>query len=156
MKRGILVLLLLAGCAPDPSAIDGDTLRLVDNSTINTRLFGIDAPEIMQDCQRADGSFYQCGREAKAYLVSLIKGHEIKCHHQVMDKYGRSVAICYAYQSGVGIDISAAMVRAGWAVAYTHYTVKYLPQEIEAKAAKRGLWQGEFMVPFEWRTAHKR
>jgi endonuclease YncB( thermonuclease family) len=40
------------------------------------------------------------------------------------------------------------MVRSGYAVAYT---ALYLEQENEARAARRGLWAGEFERPHAYR-----
>ena len=53
-----------------------------------------------------------------------------------------------------GIDIGAAMVRAGWALAYRRYAKDYIADEQEAKAAKRGLWAGTFQTPEAWRRAN--
>ena len=50
-----------------------------------------------------------------------------------------------------GIDINAAMVRAGWAVAYKRYSNDYVADEAEARVAKRGLWAGTFQQPEKWR-----
>ena len=38
----------------------------------------------------------------------------------------------------------ARLVYEGLALAYRRYSKKYVPEEDEAKAAKRGLWAGEF------------
>jgi len=54
-----------------------------------------------------------------------------------------------------GRDIGAEMVGAGFALAYRQYGGKlYNALEAEAKAAKRGLWAGEFTPPWEWRKGH--
>ena len=40
----------------------------------------------------------------------------------------------------------------GLAVAYRHYSLKYVPNEDQAKSAKRGLWAGTFEMPREYRA----
>ena len=37
------------------------------------------------------------------------------------------------------------------ALAYRRYSKKYVPEEDEAKAAKKGMWAGEFVAPLDWR-----
>ena len=58
----------LQGVAGVGRVVDGDTLRLEGRTY---RLWGIDAPELIQVCQR-DGQAYACGREAAAYLRMLL------------------------------------------------------------------------------------
>src|SRR5215831_3938402 len=54
----------------DAHVVDGDTL--VVGST-KVRLFGIDAPEHDQTCQKA-GSAWRCGEAARDLLAELIAG----------------------------------------------------------------------------------
>lgn len=49
-------------------------------------------------------------------------------------------------------DIGAALVNAGWAVAYTKYTDIYVPYQQEAMKRRDGLWQGKFYMPADWRA----
>jgi len=128
-----------------PKVIDGDTLQ-IDATKI--RLFGIDAPEGKQSCER-DGVAWLCGQEAGAYLRKLVAGLPITCVQRNRDRYGRSVAVCKLPD---GRDIGAEMVGAGMALAYRRYggTI-YVSEESDAKAARRGLWVGSFVPPWEWR-----
>ena len=48
-------------------------------------------------------------------------------------------------------DIGAAIVNAGWAVAYPKHTDIYMPYQTQAGQNKRGLWQGDFYMPWDWR-----
>lgn len=48
-------------------------------------------------------------------------------------------------------DLSAWMVRAGWAVAFRKYSTAYVALEDEARLAHRGIWAGSFVVPELWR-----
>ena len=43
------------------------------------------------------------------------------------------------------------MVADGWAMAYREYSLDYVPQEDDARSAKRGIWQTEFVPPWDWR-----
>lgn len=119
--------------------IDGDSLVL-DGRQI--RLAGIDAPEYFQECYRADGSAYECGKESMYYLKKLInKAHEVSCKKKDIDRYERELCICKAD----GRSLNRAMVSAGHAVAYRYHW--YDKDQDQAKKAKRGIWQGRFMRP---------
>ena len=39
----------------------------------------------------------------------------------------------------------------GWAVAYRRYSHAYVELESAARAAARGVWAGEFVMPWDWR-----
>ncbi|MGC6535993.1 MAG: thermonuclease family protein [Candidatus Puniceispirillaceae bacterium] len=130
------------------SITDGDSIRSHD---IRIRLHGIDAPEMRQMCRDQSGKDYQCGHSAKTYLQDLLRtSSEVMCQHLDTDRYQRKIMRCFAK----GIDINAAMVRAGWAVAYRRYSVDYIAEEIAAKQDKKGLWQGHFEFPETWRRNH--
>ena len=51
--------------------------------------------------------------------------------------------------------MNAWLVREGWALAYG-YTTPYRPEEAEAQAARRSIWVGSFMPPWDWRHHHQR
>jgi endonuclease YncB( thermonuclease family) len=129
-------------------AIDGDSLRKGDGEF---RLFGIDAPELQQTCANRMGGDYPCGREAQRALARLIKGHDLACIIRETDRYGRGIADCAAG----GVDINAAMVRQGWAIAFHRPASPYTREEAEARKAERGIWQGSFEDPQSWRDAHR-
>lgn len=119
--------------------IDGDSLMV---GGVEVRLYGIDAPELHQRCDR-DGREVQCGREAARALVALIAGQPVSCRRRDRDRYGRTVAICTVEE----VDLGRAMVAAGHAVAYGAYS----GEEATAREARRGLWAGDFIRPREWR-----
>ena len=50
-----------------------------------------------------------------------------------------------------GFDIAANMVHTGWALAYRPESTAYVETEKKAKKARRGLWKGDFTLPWEWR-----
>ena len=43
------------------------------------------------------------------------------------------------------------MVQQGLALAYRRYSLDYVDEEADAQAARRGIWAGEFVKPWEWR-----
>ena len=127
--------------------IDGDTL---DVGGVRVRLHGIDAPESEQRC-RAAGERWSCGREATHALAGLIGGKSIACEERDRDRYGRVVAVC----SIAGIDLNGWMVGEGWAFAYRRYSNAYIAEESGARAARRGVWRGEVIPPWDWRRGKR-
>ncbi|HYD11549.1 MAG TPA: thermonuclease family protein [Allosphingosinicella sp.] len=128
--------------------VDGDTLRIGD---ARIRLHGIDAPERAQSCSDADGRRYRCGEEASAALARLIGDGRPDCAERDRDSYGRSVAICTVG----GRDLNRAMVAGGWALAYIRYSRDYEADEAAARRARRGVWQGSFERPDQYRAARR-
>jgi endonuclease YncB( thermonuclease family) len=123
--------------------IDGDSFEIGD---VGVRLFGVDAPEGRQPCVR-EGREWQCGEAAAAELRRLVGSRDVVCRKRDEDTYGRIVAVCH---SGT-VDLGAAMVRAGLAVAYRRYSDDYVDEERQAQAARRGVWAGTFASPEDWR-----
>ena len=130
------------------SVTDGDSLSI---SGIRVRLFGIDAPELNQNCYD-NGSAVACGEMSKIRLESLIGDSEVTCQRKSTDPYGRMVAICQIS----GVDLGRAMVESGWATAFRKYSEDYVPAELQARAAKSGLWQWHFQTPDDYRAAQQR
>lgn len=124
--------------------IDGDSLAIGD---VEIRLFGIDAPEFAQSCERA-GRIWPCGREAAEALRAAAAGREVTCRPRDRDRYGRTVAVCHAG----GLDLGAAMIKGGLAVAEGAYDA----DEREARDARRGVWSSTFERPADWRARHPR
>lgn len=150
---GATLLARQAGILPEEAgrytAIDGDSLR---KDGKDYRLHAIDAPELFQTCWRADGSEYNCGRDARDALRRLIGTASVTCQVLDTDRYGRGVAECRAGT----VNLNDAMVRAGWAIAYTRHGLDHAAAEDEARAARRGIWQGRFEQPEAWRSANRR
>ena len=67
------------------------------------------------------------------------------------DRYGRVVAVCRA----AGEDLNAWMVSQGWALAYRQYSRDYVGEEADARAARRGIWRGDFVEPWDWRPGER-
>ncbi|AJA07403.1 nuclease [Sphingopyxis fribergensis] len=165
--RPLLALLLLAGLAfvawawlPTPAlsvplvhVIDGDSLTVrQDDALLTIRLTGIDAIEYRQDCTRGT-TRWPCGREARAALEKLAGRGPLHCEVAAKDRYDRTLAVCRTAPFPGGIDLGAEMARLGWAIA-TGDT--YMVEEAEAQAKRRGIWQGDFVRPENWRAMHER
>ena len=132
--------------------IDGDTIKIDKNKI---RLYGIDAPEKKQQCQKMWLSIsfltlnknYQCGKISSNKLKVKINNKFIMCKSSNKDRYNRFIAECYKDK----ININKWMVSNGYAVAYKKYSKKFVTQENIAKKEKLGLWGGTFEMPWEWR-----
>jgi len=73
------------------------------------------------------------GQQAALALSDRIGRQTVDCVPHDVDQYGRIVAVC----STGGEDLSAWMVRQGWALAYRHYSTAYVADE-DAAASGRG------------------
>jgi endonuclease YncB( thermonuclease family) len=138
-----LILALVSQAAP-VRVVDGDTLGLGGE---RVRLYGIDAPERGQTCERS-GSPWQCGVAATAALAAWLDGKATTCIELDRDRYDRAVSTC----SADGQDVGQWMVRQGWAVEYRQYSDgRYARDEREAAARRVGIHAGTFARPSEWR-----
>lgn len=128
------------------SVIDGDTIEIHGQ---RIRLYGIDAPESRQVCTR-NKKPWRCGQLAAAALSDMIRRRPLRCVERDQDQYGRTVAICYLGNR----DVNGAMVLMGFALDYPQYSGgRYAGDEAIARRAKRGIWAGQFVKPWEWRHA---
>lgn len=125
--------------------IDGDSLRINGEEL---RLEGLDAPELRQNCADKAGRLIECGRLARRALEILLNGAPVTCQIGKADRYGRGLARCRVGH----IDVNAAMVRQGHAVAYGGYR----GEEAQARAESLGLWALSFERPETWRRQHAR
>lgn len=124
---------------------DGDSLR---SGTLRIRIFGIDAPELKQQCQEQNNISWACGLAAQQKLRSLIESQEaLHCKLRDVDRYGRLVMQCFQGD----VDIGAEMVRSGHALAYLAFSKIYAAEEQHARSVRHGVWRGEFLPPWEWR-----
>jgi endonuclease YncB( thermonuclease family) len=131
-----------------PGVVDGDTLTI---GATKVRLEGIDAPETDQVCLNAKGSHWACGIDARDQLASYIGGRVINCVPNGNDRYRRVLGTC-----SLGAEnLNQWMVEQGWALAYVRYSLAYVRAEQAARANQRGLWQGAFIAPWDWRHRNK-
>ena len=112
------------------------------------RLFGIDAPEFGQSCQRA-GQDWSCGSAAAERLAQLVTGKNVVCASVGKDQHGRLLGRCMVGTT----DVNRAMVASGHAVAFRRYSSDYVSAEDSARANKRGIWSGTFQMPSDFRHA---
>lgn len=129
---------------------DGDSLVIAGE---RVRLHGVDAFEGEQTCPMASGRAQPCGGDATRALARLVAGATIVCVRRDTDAYGRLVAQCRAGD----IDLAAALVRRGHALAFRRYAQDYAHDEAEARAAGAGVWAKDvsFTPPWEWRSRQR-
>lgn len=143
--RSFLVLGLLVlgpplfAAEPGVRVIDGDTLDLRGE---RVRLFGIDAPEARQTCDR-NGAVWRCGAWSARVLADAIEAGRVTCRAVDTDRYQRTVAICHAG----AVDLGQHMVQMGAARAYVRYSDRYLRDEAAAKRARAGVWAAKMVTP---------
>jgi endonuclease YncB( thermonuclease family) len=124
--------------------VDGDSIRMAGRSI---RLDGIDAPEWDQTCLDAGGRSWRCGGAATRALRERTRGQTVSCRPRALDHYGRTLAVCALAD---GSDLNAWLVRQGFAIA-SGFAGTYAAEQAEAKAARRGIWDGTFISPADWR-----
>jgi endonuclease YncB( thermonuclease family) len=129
-----------------PSVIDGDTLEIRGQ---RFRLHGVDAPESSQICLDSRGAKYRCGALAANKLSERIARRNVTCLEKDRDRYKRIVAVCKLGKE----DLNAWLVSSGFAVAYRQYSRDYVKQESAARASSRGLWAGQFQMPWDYRKS---
>jgi micrococcal nuclease len=126
--------------------VDGDTLRVrIDEappgleSLETIRMIGVDTPETVHP--RREVEFF--GREASEFTRQRLLGKSVflAFDWDLRDRYGRLLA--YIYDSG-GDCHNAALIREGYAHAYTAYAFQFMDEfralEQEARRQRRGLW----------------
>ena len=131
-----------------PRIVDGDTIVI---GATKIRLESIDAPELDQVCLDANRNHWTCGIEARDRLSAHIRDHSIECTPSGLDAYGRTLAMCTL----AGEDLNAWMVHEGWALAFVRYSKTYIADEESARAARRGIWSGAFIAPWDWRHRNR-
>jgi len=138
-----------SGALSGPAVVsDGDTLRIAGRVV---RLHAIDAPETGQVCRDASGRPWDCAGAAMHALARLA-ADGLACAPRGAGGYGRVAAVC---RTPAGIDVGAALVRSGLAVAYLRYGADYARHERAARAERRGVWQGRAERPEDWRRARR-
>lgn len=131
--------------------LDGDSFRLGNKAF---RLEAIDAPEYRQSCQDRAGAPWECGKASRASLETILRAPGLACQSRAQDGFRRALAIC---KTDATPDIGAAQVFAGMAVSDKFNGIRsYAREEDAAKTAARGIWQGSFIHPKEWRDANPR
>ncbi|XDZ65093.1 thermonuclease family protein [Alphaproteobacteria bacterium LSUCC0684] len=165
LRFGLIASILLlvsanAAIASENFVLISEKIRIVDGDTITLdgkkiRLLGIDAPELQQQCQDAEGNPWHCGARARDMLVGMLAAapSPVSCRITGQDRYKRLLGRCYAGSEDAGLDVQRALVRSGLAVA--EYTRDYLTEEDQAQTGKLGLWAGKFDRPKDWRQSRR-
>jgi endonuclease YncB( thermonuclease family) len=130
------------------SVIDGDTIEIRGQ---RIRLFGIDAPESSQLCERTTAERRRCGQQASFALADRIGRATVRCDPRDLDRYGRVVAVCFRGNE----DLNRWMVATGWAVAFSRYSLDYVADEAAARRSQVNIWSGNFDMPWDWRAQHQ-
>jgi len=154
MLAGALALVMTAAQAEQVQGrvvgvADGDTVTVLDDHRVQhkVRLAGIDAPE--------KGMPY--GQRSKQYLSDLVFGKTVTLEGDKVDRYGRTVAKVILN----GRDVNLAQIAAGMAWHYKKYDreqtandrMLYGAEELNARAARRGLWgDPQPVAPWDWRA----
>ena len=127
---------------------DGDSITVLDETHTQhkIRLTGIDAPERRQ----------AFGNVAKESLAEQVAGQSVAVEWDKVDRYGRKVGKVLLG----GLDSNLVQVKRGLAWHYKQYEREqspadrqsYAEAEVEARAAKLGLWRdAEPTPPWEFR-----
>jgi micrococcal nuclease len=128
---------------PVSSVVDGDTVKINVNGTIETfRLIGMDTPEVVDPRKTV-----QCfGKEASDKAKELLNGKKVRIEKDAtqgdLDKYGRHLA--YIYRED-GLFYNKYMIEQGYAHEYTYntpykYQVEFKAAQKSAEENQRGLW----------------
>lgn len=129
--------------------VTGSVLKI---KGVNVQLLGIDAPNPEQTCSNSRGLSYSCGKKSITWLQDWLHGQVVKCHILGNIEQHRATGVCFLGE----YDIAAAVVSAGWAVAYDKNTDVYEPYEQQARENLKGMWKGRFYRPSDWRKLQKR
>ncbi len=125
---------------------DGDTVTIeARGEEYRVRLTGIDAPERRQDF----------GSESTQHLQSLIANQIVTVISTKTDSYGRLLGKVVLKN----VDINLVMVTDGYAWWYKQYQKDhalidrflYQHAEEEARGARKGLWAGKPVAPWDYR-----
>ncbi|MDE0273162.1 MAG: thermonuclease family protein [Gammaproteobacteria bacterium] len=144
------------------NAIDGETLLL---RGVEVQLFGMDAVEVDQICQDAEGADYPCGRRATYALQTLLRTGAVVCFPLFTVNENRVVAVCELVEDGAEIpsspidflqderrrNLSRLMIAQGHALSIGIGSQYFGSDQDEAQRQRIGIWQGSFQPPSAWR-----
>jgi len=132
-----------------PIVVDGDTVML---NGAKVRLWGVDAPEMAQQCSADFQQTWRCGQEAAVALKQLIAAQDLACYEKARDGNGVMVGQCFVGQ----IDVNGWITKNGWALAFREHTTQYVSRESMAKLRRAGVWRtGGIESPSEWRARQR-
>lgn len=92
-------------------------------------------------------------RSTRSEQAGLVLDRQtVHCSRRDTDRYGRMVAVCIVSSASA----NAWLVEHGYAAAYRRYSKEYGRVEEAARAARRGLWAGQWQMPWEFRAKPSR
>ncbi len=153
-------LTIVAGLVPSANArevrgpvevVDGDTIKM-GRKLID--LFGVDAPEIKQQC-RIYKLAWPCGERAGIILSRLIAKKPVRCEVVDGNKSRQDTPLqahCYNYEN---VNLNSAIIGAGMAVPDLKQTRRYVTAGYSAQIQRLGLWSGRFIPPALWREGKR-
>ena len=132
---------------------DGDTVVVLDANKVQykIRLVGIDAPEKKQ----------AYGQKSKENLSNLVAGKYVVVEYDKLDRYKRVLGKILLS----GKDMNLEQVASGMAWHYKKYQgeqsqadrIMYSEAEVDARDARRGLWQDHDPIPpWEYRKSKRK
>jgi micrococcal nuclease len=125
---------------------DGDTVTVLrdEKTPVKIRLQAVDCPEKAQPF----------GQKAKQFTSEMVFGKVVTVKVATRDRHGGT----FAWVSVGGKNLNEELLRSGLAWHDKHHarTEKQAKLELEARAAKRGLWaDARPTPPWEWRHGKK-
>ena len=124
--------------------LEGDVIS-VGGSVV--RLYGIDAPELGQQCEAASGRAYDCGEASRLALERMIGPRELRCTLFAVLEDGRQTGMCRSGDQDVGL----LQVRRGWAFVARGLSNRYIKAQTRAQIDRAGLWSGRAQRPWVYR-----
>ncbi|MEM1401485.1 MAG: thermonuclease family protein [Pseudomonadota bacterium] len=127
-------------------------VRVVEGDLISVggklvRLYGIDAPEMDQTCEAANGAPYDCGEASRRALETMLGDRALKCTIFAVLEDQRAAGLCRHGPQ----DIAELQVERGWAFAARALSNRYEKAESRAQRYRVGLWRGRAIRPWVWR-----
>jgi endonuclease YncB( thermonuclease family) len=135
----------------EATVIDGDTLS-IDGHRFH--LYGVDAFERDQICWDGENA-YPCGEIARGMLTEMVErakengNGDLWCIRMPVERDHEAVAKCLI---GRQVDLGAAMVAQGFALAYPPETDFYTAEEFAAQLDARGSLGHLYYTPWDWRA----
>lgn len=123
--------------------IDGDTIELGGE---RIRVDGLDALEMGQTLE-INGKRLNGGRFAKTALQRFLTGKRVSCRLESRDRWGRGIGRVYAD----GTDVAGWMIERGHGAVDPRFSQRHIWKQRRARLAKRGIWNGRFVWPWDWR-----
>ena len=111
-------------------------------------LHGADAMDRNQRCFQG-GQVWDCWGNAVRFLQTMLDPEPTTCRKVGDAKFRRIYAICHVG----GTNVNEALVRAGLALAYLEESDAYVEAEKAAERDKAGVWNGQFVTPWDHRMS---